>query len=231
MQKGMERFLGTIRTRSFLGRLACGEYDGNDIAVVMSTSYPVDAERARSQVRERGLETNVLVLEYDDVENAQRPTAFTKELAERALSFAEDAWASGKALLFACDGARSRSAALMCAVMRILGLDDTSIWTQPGRYAPNILVYQLVLEAGGVHLDDSQILAHERLIDAGMFCRVHKGTMNVVRVDEPAFRQAIAGAAGRVPEVWDGPDIVIGDAITFIALDDLDKIAVIKVLE
>lgn len=162
----------TMRTREFLARLAEGHFDGGGIAAVVSTSYADDAAAARSVALDRSLANSVLVLEYDDVENPKRPTAFSDDMAADVVGFFErtvaDEW------VFVCDGAFSRSAAVMCAWARLYGGGDLDYWADPERYAPNVLVYRRILAAAGHELTDEQADRLSELKEAALERKVKK---------------------------------------------------------
>ena len=167
--------LGTMRTREFKSWFSSGEFDAGNVVVVVSTSYADDVASIRSEASNRGLAGNVLVLEYDDVENLKRPTAITAEMASAAVSFLRGASSEGTSFLMVCDGGFSRSAAMCAAWARISGENDVDFWIQPEKYSPNLLVYRRMLAAAGINLKDDQIERLGELKEAMRMLRIKAG--------------------------------------------------------
>lgn len=166
--------LGTMRTREFRSWLSSGEFAGNVVAVV-STSYPDAAASIRSEASDRSLVGNVLVLEYDDVENPKRPTSFTEEMASATVSFLRGASSEGTSFLMVCDGGYSRSGAMCAAWAHICGENDVDFWIQPEKYSPNLLVYRRMLAAAGIDLEDDQVERLGELKEAMRMLRIKAG--------------------------------------------------------
>ena len=188
-----KRYLGTAKTREFIADLASGKYDNGDVVVTVATSYPADAEVIRTVAKQRKLERLVLVNEFDDVSNPERPTAISGEMAALILAFLQANDVSERSFLFVCDGGVSRSAAMLCAWIRLCGEDDLPLWVDDRRYAPNVLVYLRLLKAGGVEVSDRQLSERELLKSMVLGLRVAGRKAHTMHLPQGPWEQISAG--------------------------------------
>lgn len=187
-----ENFAGTMPTKRFMADLACGRFDGQggmSTVVVVATSYHDDAEVIREVAGYRGIAESVLVSEFDDVSNPQRPTAITEEAAAEIHGFLASRDFENTRFLFVCDGSVSRSAAMLCAWMRLCGEDDLPLWVDVQDYSPNVLVYGRLLAAGGVQLSEAQMSERELLKDMVLSCKVSGHKSHAMHLLEKPWKQ------------------------------------------
>ena len=102
---------------------------------------------------------NKLILCFHDICDANRPNAFTIEMANRVRSFI-DAQSGASVLYCCCDSGESRSAAVAAAACRYLHKDELDIWKNP-HFHPNGLVFQLQCKAFDVPITKIQRLRRE----------------------------------------------------------------------
>lgn len=114
----------------------------DNAAVIMCSSYPIDAEKC-SKIK------NKLILEFDDTTNKNAPSVFTADKAKEIKNFLDSLSQDVRALYICCDSGESRSTALSAAIMRYLKMSDEDIWTNP-YFHPNPLVYKIQCKAFGI---------------------------------------------------------------------------------
>lgn len=228
-------YIGTMPTKKFIADLACGRFDkqGDAITtVVVATSYHSDAEIIRKIANHRHLGESVLVVEFDDVSNPQRPTAISEETALEIYSFLSSQDVECARFLFVCDGATSRSAAMLCAWMRLCGEDDLPAWVDGRKYSPNVLVYSRLLAAGGVKLE-SQINERELLKEMVLNCRISGHRSHVRYVPEEAWQQIRNGVkcCELLKRNTENKIIASGDLIAFSMVGYPDDFVVARTTE
>lgn len=112
-----------------------------DAAAILCSSYPVRYEKLPRIY-------SLLILEFDDFTDENRPTAFSMEQAKQIRSFTERLYERITTLYICCDSGESRSAALEAAILRCFGENEMKIWNDP-KYHPNPLVYRIQCAAFG----------------------------------------------------------------------------------
>lgn len=93
---------------------------------------------------------------YEDLDYPCPGRSFSRADAAAFAAFFRE-WKDRLDLLYCCcDAGQSRSPAVAAALTRALRADDLPIWANP-HYTPNMLVYEMLAEALGVPLSDSEI--------------------------------------------------------------------------
>lgn len=107
-------------------------------AAIICSSYPVDTERLACFRK-------LLILNFDDIIDINRDTAFHSDTAMQIRSFVDQLNAEATKLYICCDSGESRSTALAAAIMRYYHMDEMDIWNNP-YYHPNPLVFRVQCE-------------------------------------------------------------------------------------
>jgi len=231
-----ENFAETMPTKRFMVDLACGRFDSQDdmhTVAVVATSCHDDAEVIREVAGYRGIAKSVLVSEFDDVSNSQRPTAITEEAAAAIHRFLASWDFESTRFLFVCDGSVSRSAAMLCAWMRLCGEDDLPLWADAQNYSPNVLVYGRLLAAGGVQLSEAQLSERELLKDMVLGCKVAGRKSHAMHLLEKPWRQIRDGEKRCELRRLDAKRKAIapGDLVVFSRVGSPDELLVVRVTE
>lgn len=176
-----------MRTKELAFSLVTRAFDDGRTFALVCTSDAASAERVRLLAIES--RCNVLVLEFDDVET-DRPSAFSPWQANQAFHFLETARTLGMKVVVACDGGRSRAAAIAAACMRINGESDMRYWLQPERFSPNIRVYGLLLERANISRAAEEASWLRELKEAMLAYRIaHAG--DSVRSADPGWPEVL----------------------------------------
>ncbi|HIR02252.1 MAG TPA: hypothetical protein IAA69_08350 [Candidatus Aveggerthella stercoripullorum] len=231
-----ENFAETMPTKRFMVDLACGRFDSQDdmhtVAVVATSSHD-DAEVIREVAGYRGIAKSVLVSEFDDVSNSQRPTAITEEAAAAIHRFLASWDFESTRFLFVCDGSVSRSAAMLCAWMRLCGEDDLPLWADAQNCSPNVLVYGRLLAAGGEQLSEAQLSERELLKDMVLGCKVAGRKSHAMHLLEKPWRQIRDGEKRCELRRLDAKRKAVapGDLVVFSRAGLPDELLVVRVTE
>ena len=105
------------------------KYEGNDFAVIMSTSTSDKLKEVKRK--------NKLILYYDD-----NYKDFNKKMAKKILRFA--AKNKNKKIYCLCDAGISRSSAIACALNKHYNGDDSNIWND-WHFEPNKHIYNIMM--------------------------------------------------------------------------------------
>jgi len=159
-------------------RLSKGDFDDGETCALVSTSYPGMAAAIRAQASSRDIAIKVLVLEYDDVESPDLPTAFTDTMAHDALAFFA-LHVDAQRLVLVCDGGVSRSSAFLAGFMRVEGRSDLTVFADP-IYYPNLLVYGRLMAAVQEDLTEEDLVNLRELKQAKRFWKAKKSNGNQI---------------------------------------------------
>lgn len=123
--------------------------DLTDCAALCVSSYSINLQRLE------GLH-DLAAYHFHDTCDSLAEDAFDPETAQAVTGYIQRLPASLDTLFVCCDSGESRSAAMAAAVLRAQGRNDLRIWRNP-HYHPNILVYQLLCSAFGIHVPDKEV--------------------------------------------------------------------------
>ena len=106
---------------------------------ILCTAMPVPRGQDRS---------NVLILDFLDIEDENNPLAFRDGHAAQIVRFLSRPGAN-EDLFVCCDSGESRSPAIAAAIRLAAGESDMPVWESP-EYRPNRLVYARLCGAMGI---------------------------------------------------------------------------------
>lgn len=97
-----------------------------------------------------------IIFSFADISDYESPLSFREDHARKIHQYVDNLPSDTDVLFVCCDSGESRSSAIAAAMLRYLDRDEMKIWQNP-HYHPNPLVYKLLCEELGFHVQDGEI--------------------------------------------------------------------------